>query len=164
VKSLFRTELSTEAGKRFLEESRRKESILGWMSEFLLCVLLAIFSMVPAGLLFAGINSWSPVKIPLWVLFLPGLFGMTLWLERDNDVDHRTATWRAVLNTIACLAIAYGVRSFLSTDISDSVLKSGSAARRSSVVPFWASLLLTWTFLSYAEFRWAKAKGEGLLR
>ncbi|MFY9620560.1 MAG: hypothetical protein WAM70_01700 [Pyrinomonadaceae bacterium] len=156
--------MSTEAGNRFLDESRRKESIAGWMSEFLLSVLLAVFSLVPAGLLFFAINSWAPVKIPLWVLFLPGLFGMTLWLERQNDIDHRTASWRAIANVIACLVIAYGVRSFLSTDISDSVLRSGIAARRSNVVPFWATLLTTWTFFTYAEFRWAKAKEEGRIR
>lgn len=116
--------------------------------------------MIPAGLLFMAVNSWSPIKIPLWILFLPGLFTLTLWLERQNDIDQRSAMWRAIFNTLAYLVIAYVVRYFLSTDISDRVLRDGTAATRFCVVPFWASLIVTWIFLTHAEFRWDKATNE----
>lgn len=160
MKSLFKTHMRTEAGSRFLAEARREEPILGWMSELVLCVLLAIFSMIPAGLLFVAINSWSPIKIPVWILFLPGLFALTLWVELQNDLDRKTAVWRAIFNTLAYLVVAYVVRLFLSTDISDHVLRDGTVVRRSVIIPFWASVIVTWIFLTYAEFRWSKAVRE----
>ncbi len=157
MKSLFRTEFSTDAVSRFLEKNRRKETILGWIPQFAAPVLYAFFAVVPAGLLFAAINSWFSIKVPLWILLLPCLFVMTLWLEFGNDMDHRTATWRAIFNTLAHLAIAFTMRYFLSTDISDRVLRDGSVAKHSCIVPFWASLLLTWIFMTYAELRWEQA-------
>jgi hypothetical protein len=94
---------------------------------------------------------------------LPSFFAMTLWLEFENDIDHRTATWRAIFNTLCYLLVAYVVRSFLSTDISDRVLRNGVTARHSCVVPFWATLLVTWIFLTYSEFRWNQVKAESHL-
>ena len=164
MRIVFGQRFETDAANRFLEEHRRKEPLFYWLSTLFMVVFLAIVAMIPAALLFAAINSWSPIKVPLWFLFLPGLFGITLWTERQNDLDQRMALWRALVNILACVLVAYVLQVFLSTNISDRVLRSGVAARQASTPPFWACVLVTWTFVTYAEVRWGQAKEEHRLR
>src|SRR5437879_2164659 len=80
--------------REFLRHHRHKEPVLRWMLVLGGCALTVFFSMVPAALLFVAINTWSPLKVPLWLLLLPCMFAMTLWLEFENDIDRRRATWR----------------------------------------------------------------------
>jgi hypothetical protein len=159
MRKLFRQRFEPEAAD-FLKENRRKELPLYWLPTLLLCWFFGILTMLPAGLLFLAINTWSPLKVPLWVLFLPGLFGATLWNERGNDIDERMALWRAFLNTVCCLVVAYAIQNFLSTNISDRVLRTGIAAKQVSTPPFWACVVMTWTFLTYGEARWTQGKEE----
>src|SRR6266700_1943360 len=100
--------------EEFEKRYGRKEPLLHWISALLLCVFMDVFSLVPAALLFLAINTWSPLKVPLWLLLLPCLFGMTLWMQFQNDIDTRRATWSAILNTLTYPVIAYLVRYFLS--------------------------------------------------
>lgn len=110
MRNLFRQRLPEVAA--FLKENRRKELPLYWLPTLLLCAFFGILTMLPASLLFLAINTWSPLKVPLWVLFLPGLFGATLWTERENDIDETMALWRAFMNTVACVVVAYAVQTF----------------------------------------------------
>lgn len=160
MKRLFRTDFGDDALNRFVDEDRRKETILGWIPQFAASVILAFFAVFPAGLLFAAINYVFAIKVPLWILLLPCLFVETLWLEFENDTDPKTATWRAIFNTLVHLAIAFAIRYFLSTDISDRGRGDGAVARHFCIVPFWASLLITWIFMTYAEFRWGEANRQ----
>lgn len=144
---------SSPAVREFLEKNRRKEPYLGWIAMLFASALMALASMVFAALLFAGINSWSPMKVPLWILLLPPLFATTLWVQGSMDLDTRSATLRAIINTIATILVALFVQYFLNHAFSDRILADGSAARRLGSTPFWATLVVTWVFVTCSELR-----------
>lgn len=150
--SLFWKPLSPEM-REFVKRHRRKEPYLRWLAMLFGCALMALASMIPAALLFAGINTWSPVKVPLWVLLLPSVFGFTLWVQRSMDVDTRRATLRAIINTIATVLVALLVQYFQDHAFSDRILADGSAANRIGSTPFWATLIVVWVFVTCLEMR-----------
>ena len=106
---------SSPAARQFLERNQRKEPYLGWMAVLFASALMALASMILAALLFAGINSWSPMKVPLWILLLPSLFAFTLWVQGSMDVDTRRATLRTIINTIGTVLVTFFVQYFLNS-------------------------------------------------
>jgi len=139
--------------RELYEKHRRKEPYLGWIAALIVCAMMALVSMIPAALLFAGINSWSPMKVPLWILLLPSLFSLTLWVQRSMDMDTRRATLRAIIDTIATVVVALLVQYFLNHAFSDQVLVNGTAAKHVGSTPLWATLVVVWIFVTCSEMR-----------
>jgi hypothetical protein len=150
--NLFWKPLEPEV-QEFVKRHRRKEPYLGWITALTTGAMMAFVSMIPAVLLFAGINSWSPMKVPLWILLLPSLFGFTLWLQRSMDMETRRATLRAIIDTIATVCIALFVQYFLNHAFSDRILADGSSPHHVGNAPFWATLLVVWIFFICSEMR-----------
>jgi len=150
--NLFWKPISPEL-REFLERHGRTEPFLGWLGALFACALMALLSMIPAALLFAGINTWSPTKVPLWLLLLPSLFGFTLLIQRSLDMDTRRATLKAIVNTIATVLVALFVRYFLNHAFSDRILADGSAQTHIGSTPFWATLVVVWVFVTCSEMR-----------